>query len=243
MTVSSQHRGWEFDRANSRVNADYNGDPSFYIDADGMTVPSGETLAVAGTLTATGTVNIPDGSIARSELVEDALAVYPIEFGNVLGADGADLAITETAGDFYRSIGTNQLLILGEVSNGTVGADTEVSVGFFRFTMPAEYVAGGDIKIRAGVDVVGSGALGTCTIDFEAYLQSGTDGSVGSDLVTTAATAISATAGNKDFVVTPTGIVPGDIFVVKMTTSVDNTNSTAIQAQISQLAMLLDVKG
>lgn len=243
MAVSSVHKGWRFDRDNSRLNMEYNGDTSAYVDADGMTVPSGETLAVAGTLTATGTVNIPDDSVARSELVEDALAVYPIPYGDLLGADGADLSISETAGDFYRSLGTNQLLYLGEVSNGTVGADTEASVGWFKFVMPAEYVAGGGIKIRAGVDVTGSGALGTCTIDFSAYLQSGTDGSVGSDLVTTAATAISATAGNKDFVVTETGIVPGDIFVVKMTTSVDNTDSTAIQAQISQLAFLCDVKG
>jgi len=182
-------------------------------------------------------------AIARSKLAEDALVVFRIPLASVLGADGADLAITETAGDFYRNIGTNQLLILGEVSNGTVGADTEASVGWFEFMLPHNYVSGGDISIRAGVKVAGSGALGTCTIDFSAYLQSGTAGTVGADLVTTAATAISGTAGNKDFVVTPTSLVAGDILVIKMTTSVDNTDSTAIQAQISQLAVLCDVKG
>ena len=191
--------------------------------------------------------NISDASlvgvVARGGLVEDALQAYKVPLASVLGADGADLAITETAGDFYRSIGTNQLLILGEVSNGTVGADTEVSVGWFEFQLPPEYVAGGDIKVRAGVDVIGSGALGTCTIDFSAFLQDGVAGTVGSDLVTTAATAITATAANKDFVVTPTGLVPGDILIFKMTTSVDNTDSTAIQAQISNLSVLCDIKG
>lgn len=183
------------------------------------------------------------GSVARSGLAEDALQAYRIPLASVLGADGADLAITETAGDFYRSIGTNQLLILGEVSNGTVGADTEVSVGWFEFQLPPEYVAGGDISIRAGVDVVGSGALGTCTIDFSAYLQSKTAGTVGSDLVSTAAQAISKTEAFKTFVVTPTGLVAGDLLIIKMTTSVDNTDSTAIQAQISGLEVLCDVKG
>lgn len=182
-------------------------------------------------------------AIARSKLAEDALQPFRIPLTDVMGADGADLAISETAGDFYRSIGTNQLLILGEISNGTVGADTEESVGWFEFQLPHNYVAGGDIKIRAGVDVIGSGALGTCTIDFSAYKQDGLTGAVGSDLVSTAAQAISATQANKDFVVTPTGLVAGDLLVIKMTTSVDNTDSTAIQAQISRLEVLCDVKG
>ncbi len=205
------------------------------IEIDGvnrkLTVPSGSTF------------DFPVGTIQRADLIEEALVPYRIPLSSVLGADGADLAITETAGDFYRNIGTNQLLILGEVSNGTVGADTEVSVGWFEFQLPAEYVAGGDISIRAGVDVVGTGALGTCTIDFSAYLQNATSGAVGSDLVTTAATAITATAGLKSFVVTPTGLVAGDLLIIKMTTSVDNTNSTAIQAQISGLDVLCDIKG
>lgn len=190
-----------------------------------------------------GQITITTSSLTRASLVEEALKAYRIPFDSVLGADGAVLAISETAGDFYRSLGTNQRLILGEVSNGTVGADTEVSVGLFEFQLPPEYVAGGDITIRAGVDVVGTGALGTCTIDFSAYLQNKVTGAVGSDLVTTAATAISATAAAKDFVVDATGLVAGDLLVIKMTTSVDNTDSTAIQAQISGLEVLCDIKG
>ena len=184
---------------------------------------------------------ISTGTIARADMATETKG-FRIPVATVLGADGADLAITETAGDFYRTIGTNQLNILGEVSNGTVGADTEVSVGWFEFQLPHNYVDAGAITIRAGVDVTGSGALGTCTIDFEARLQDGLTGAVGSDLVSTAATAISATQANKDFVVTPTGLVAGDLLVVKMTTSVDNTNSTAIQAQISRLEIRCEVK-
>ena len=224
----------EYDGAGTASWYDSAGNIIFTIDSPNrkVTFPSGATIQVDGT-----------GGYARSSLTEDALAKYRIPLSSVLGADGADLAITETAGDFYRSIGTNQLLILGEVSNGTVGADTEVSVGYFEFQLPPEYVAGGDISIQAGVDVVGSGAVGTCTIDFSAYLQNGTSGAIGSDLVTTAATAISATAGLKTFVVTPTGLVAGDLLIFKMTTSVDNTDSTAIQAQISALNVLCDIKG
>ena len=159
----------------------------------------------------------------------------------VLGADGAALGIAETAGDFFRNIGTNQFLIDGEA---TVN-ETEVSVGWFQFTLPPEYVPGGAISIRAaaGIVLAGDASLTSATIDFSAYKQA-VDGTVGSDLVTTAATAITTAFGNKDFVVTPTGLVPGDVLVVKMTTSVVEaaTGTGAANSRIARLQMLLGVK-
>lgn len=216
---------------------------ALYYNSNTKASPTWTLIGTVAAGSITNTEIDAAAAIARSKLAEDALTPHRIPLASVLGADGADLAITETAGDFYRSIGTNQLLILGEVSNGTVGADVEASVGWFEFQLPENYVAGGDIKIRAGVDVVGAGALGTCTIDFSAYLQNGLTGAVGSDLVTTGATAISKTEANKDFTVDATGLVAGDLLVIKMTTSVDNTDSTAIQAQISRLDVLCDVQG
>lgn len=153
----------------------------------------------------------------------------------LLGADGAALAASETAGDFFRQVGTNQLYIQGEASQN----ETEASVGWFEFTLPSKYVAGGAITLRAVVDVTGTGTLGTCTVDFEARLQDA-DGAVGSDLVTTAATAVTATAGAKDFTVTPTGLVAGDKLVVKVTTSIAETgNVNPIQAIITKLQVVL----
>jgi len=153
----------------------------------------------------------------------------------LLGADGAALAASETAGDFFRQVGTNQLYIQGEASQN----ETEVSVGWLEFTLPPNYVAGGAITLRAVVDVTGSGTLGTCTVDFEAR-ASDADGAVGSDLVTTAATAVSATSGAKDFTVTPTGLVAGDKLVVKVTTSIAETgNLNPIQAIITKLQAVI----
>lgn len=153
----------------------------------------------------------------------------------LLGADGAALAASETAGDFFRQVGTNQLYIQGEASQN----ETEVSVGWLEFTLPANYVAGGTITLRAVVDVTGTGTLGTCTVDFEARL-SDNDGAVGSDLVTTAATAVSATSGAKDFVVTPTGLVAGNKLVVKVTTSIaESGNVNPIQAIITKLQVIV----
>lgn len=231
-TPSEKHRGWSFDRANSRLNAVYNGDPSFYVDANGLTVPSGETLAVAGSLTPTGAVDMSGATVT----LPTRTAVIDLE-PFLLGADGAALAATETAGDFYRPVGTNQLWINGEVSI----SETEVSVGYCTFTLPENYLAAGTITLRAWVDVQGAGTLGTCTVDFEAYLMAKADGSVGSDLVTTAATAVSATGAAKDFVVTPTGLAAGDKLVVKLTTSIAESAGSDIHAVITQLAAVVQV--
>lgn len=180
-------------------------------------------------------------AVPRSALVEDALQPYDV-MPVLKGADGADLALTETAGDFFKNIGTNQDLIDGEATIN----ETEASVGIFTFTLPPEYVSGGDIKIRAGAGVIlaGDAALTSATIDFEAYKQA-TDGTVGSDLVATAATAITDTIANKDFTVTATGLVAGDKLNIKMTTSVVETagGTGAANSRITRLQMLCDIKG
>lgn len=176
-------------------------------------------------------VRFDGGALARPYDVLDRL----------LGADGAALGISETAGDFFRNIGTNQFLIDGEAAVN----ETEASVGWFQFTLPPEYVPGGAISIRAaaGIVLAGDAVLTSATIDFSAYKQA-VDGTVGADLVTTTATAITTTFGNKDFVVTPTGLVPGDVLVVKMTTSVveEAAGTGAANSRIARLQMLLGVK-
>lgn len=235
-TPSEKHRGWSFDRANARLNANYNGDPSFYIDANGQTVPSGETLTVAGSLTATGATDLSGATVT----LPTRTAFFDCE-ESFKAADGAALALSETAGDFFRDVGTNQWLIRGEAAIN----ETEVSVGWFSFVLPENYVAAGTITARAVVDVVlaGDAVLEASTIDFECYKQTDATGAVGSDLVTTAATAITTTGGAKDFVVTPTGLSAGDKLVFKVTASVaeEAAGTGAAHALITKLGVEVQV--
>ena len=180
---------------------------------------------------------IATGAVTRVKLAENALDVFPIPLTSVLAEDGAALGIVEEAGTFFRQIGTNQLYLQGEESI----SETEASVGWFEVYLPANYVAAGDVKIRAVVDVTGAGTLGTCTIDFEAR-ESDNDGAVGSDICATAATAVTATSGAKDFTITATDLVAGDKLVVKMTTSIAESAGSAIRAIITKLQLLCDVK-
>lgn len=218
MPTSSDRRfGWRKDVANSRVNAVYNDDPSFYIDANGATVPSGETLTVAGTLTATGTVTLSGATVT----LPTRTAFIDLE-EKLKGADGADLALSETAGDFFRDIGTNQWLIQGEATIN----ETEVSVGRFAFVLPENYVSGGTITLvtSALVTLAGDAANdATSTIDMTAFKVTKATGAVGSDLVTTAAQTLATAGADYSFTVTPTGLVAGDKLVCSLTTSVVET--------------------
>ena len=181
---------------------------------------------------------LQDGPLADyGQLREVMVDLFPL----VLGADMAALAAAETAGDFFRNIGTNQALIDGEA---TVN-ETEASVGWATAVLPATYVAARPLAIvaTAGVVLAGDAALTSATIDFEVYKQAA-DGTVGSDLVETAATAITTTFGAKTFVITPTGLAGGDMLVIKMTTSVVETagGTGAANSRITSLKLMGDIE-
>jgi len=214
---STPQYGIHRDRDNSRVAINYAGDPGAYVDANGLTVPSGETLTVGGTLTATGTVTLSSATVT----LPTRTAFIDLE-ESLKAADGADLALSETAGDFFRDIGTNQWLIQGEAAIN----ETEASVGRFAFVLPENYVSGGTISlvVSALVTLAGDAANdATSTIDMTAFKVTKATGAVGSDLVTTAAQTLATAGADYSFTVTPTGLVAGDKLVCSLTTSVVET--------------------
>ena len=184
---------------------------------------------------------IPPGVIARSDLTEDALGVYGIPINRLMAADGAVLAIAESAGDHYLSLSANVATLLGEIANN----NTKTDISYFQFILPPEYVSAGDVSIRVKHQATGAGTLGaTKTIDIAVYEQNG-NGAVGSDLSTTTAaqTVTKSVWATSDFVITATDLVAGDILVVKITTAIQESAIANIQVQVDGIAVLLDVKG
>ena len=179
------------------------------------------------------------GAVARGNLAQDALAVYGIPLTSIRAADLASLAAAETAGDFYLTLSSDVIQLLGELSNN----ETEVSIALFQFTLPPEYEADADVKIRIKHKLIGAGTDNSSTMDCEAFEDDG-EGAVGSDLVTTAAAASSkASWTTTDFVVTDSGLAAGDILTIRITGTCIESASSNLQFQIGQVAMLLDVKG
>lgn len=111
--------------------------------------------------------------------------------------------------------------------------------------LPWEYQAGQSVTLRFTAGMITTVADTTATLDCQAYkLQSDPDDAIGSDLVTTSATTMNSTTfANIDFVVTPTGLSPGDILDVRITAAVnDGATATAVIAGISAAKLLCDVR-
>ncbi len=218
---------------------------------DGTAWRTGALIGSAGSAESVTTGDILDGTIAnadiatgadiaRSKLAEDALQAYPVDLKTVTFTS---LAGAEAAGTFNEKVATNVLKLQGEVTDN----ETEVSVGYFRYILPPSYVAAGDVVVRFRSALVASGSPvnNGSTLDLECYKQA--DAAVGSDLVATAAVTFAAldTYYSKDFTVTATTLVAGDILSCKVTTSIVDSEAGAgtIIWTSDPIKVLLDVKG
>ncbi len=111
--------------------------------------------------------------------------------------------------------------------------------------LPWDYVAGESVTLRFKAGMITTVAGTSATLDCEAFkLQADPDDAIGSDLVSTAATTInSLTFADIDFVVTPSGLSPGDILDVRITLAVnDGASGTAVIGGITSVRILCDVR-
>lgn len=180
------------------------------------------------------------GTLTRADLTEEVLQIYGIPIYSLRQADLAAMGVSETAGDHYLSLNTDEITLFGEIANN----ETEVSISWFQFIIPPEYVAAGDFRVRVKHQSFGAGTDNGSTVDIAAFEQDG-NGATGSDLsTTTAATAITKTSwATTDFIITAAGLVAGDIVNIKLTTTVIENASSDLQAELDGLAILLDIKG
>jgi len=216
-----------------------------YISDDQTVVLTGQTnnvvvgrvAGVKGTNTAW--VNMEISNIDKEVILEDEEAIFPINYVDFLAADGADLVIAETAGDFYRYINTDVFSIVGEVANN----ETETSIGWFVAKLPDNYKSGGTLKLRLKNQLFGAGTSGASTLDLNVYKKDG-EGATGADICATAA--ITPTKGawqTSDFTVTPTGLVAGDQLTVKVTGVVVESATADLQIELDGIAVVCDVIG
>lgn len=157
---------------------------------------------------------------------------------------GVPLTAAETAGGFNCSVAAHVMLAQGEVTDN----ETEVSVCHAQVVLPPEYKAGGTVTVRLPVAIVktGSATDNGSTVDVAVYKQAA--GAVGADLSTTTAAATFAaldTWYDKDFVITPTGLVAGDALNIEITSSIIDNEAGAGTLRLNMGAprVLLDLQG
>lgn len=151
----------------------------------------------------------------------NAATAATTNFGVVYGSDGTDFPHLETI----------------DSKNATTAVVSRTVI-----RLPSNYVAGSAITIRAraGMKTTVASNSGATTIDFSGYSNLGTANTGSADLVTTNAQSInSLTAANYDFVVTPTNLVAGQDFHVKLTLTVtDSATGTAVIGTVNHVELL-----
>jgi len=197
-------------------------------------------------LLASTTNGILAGKVTKyisSTLVEVLVMVYEgsevmaeaVDITSLRNADLAMIGITPAAGDHNLVLGTNVISVQGVEANN----NTKTDVSWLRYTLPKKYVPGGTITLRVRALVAGAGTSNASTVDFSAYKQA--DIAVGSDLVETAAQEMTEdTWADHDFVVTPTGLLPGMILNVKFTSITIESATDALITTIEKIQVLCD---
>lgn len=170
--------------------------------------------------TATSTSVVPITIPVTRWTKTDGVTVNPVtaattNHGLILGTDGTNFPHLET--------------IDGKA------ATTAVVSRIASFPLPANYVAGAAITIRIRCGMKTTVSDTTATVGLNVYSNAGTAQSGSADLNTTSAQSCnSLTAADKDFVITPTGLVAGQDLHIKLTQTItDGATGTAVIGTIT----------
>ena len=196
------------------------------------------------------TLAVPEGGISaqtRSTILkQDALAIFPIMLTSLRTWDAFATNLPGTAA-------TDDLALIGgtfgtappTISAGdlkAVGATTRYAR--LQMQLPECYDSGETITLSISAGMVTTIADTSCTLDIECYKLDKITG-ISADLCTTAATTINSLVfGAKTFVITPSGLVAGDVFDVRVTIAcTDAATGTAVTPTIAAIDLLADIRG
>ena len=133
------------------------------------------------------------------------------------------------------SIRTEDLKNLGATS----------SYARFLVQLPWEYVAGQSVTLRFSAGMITTIASATATLDVQAFkVLNAPATALEADLYAGAAVSINSLVfANTDFALTSSGLSPGDILDVRITTAVSDTGTgTAVIAGLASARLLCDVR-
>jgi hypothetical protein len=200
-----------------------------------------------GDVRITGDLQV-DGSmptIERADLQKRSAIAHPVDLTQLRVHDALHTVLPGTAADDDLALdggtfGTDAPI----VSSGDL-ADAGATTRYARFVthLPQEYVDGDTITLRfsAGMEVV---ADDSATLDVECY-KSDREGSVGSDICTTAAQSMNDTSFvDLDFTITPTGMTAGDQLDVRIAMAInDAATGSGVIGVVGAIDRILDIRG
>ena len=187
-------------------------------------------------------IKVPVASLNREDLVQEALQIYNIPLTEMKMTTGLELPVAGDStylGMAFGTHGSAAPYLVGTVTN----TDSKTEVARLQFILPPEYEDGQSVSVRlhARVDVA---RQASASVDVQCYKVDKEIG-VGSDICATAAQSINTDVwADKDFTITPTGLVAGDLLDIEITGVGDDTGGSSNgYVQIGAVQMLLDIKG
>lgn len=184
-------------------------------------------------------------AIARSKLDQDDFAedVIPLTAMRVHDALHTVLPSTAASDDMALITGTpgTDAPTLQGVDFGGTSTDEKCA---FLYSLGPEYVDGESFYVRVRAAMLTTVSDGTATVDVECFKYD-SNGAVGADLCATSAQSInSLTPANKDFEITPTGLVRGDQFYIRVSFGGSDTGNAGVMIpEIYKVAVRKDIKG
>ena len=217
-------------------------------------------MATTGTMASTVTFTITTldlsaigsytGTLGRAYLTQDTLQKYDLplqdfvvhdEPGTPLPATGANPA--DDFGITGATYGTNAIALITRDEMANAGA--HAVYGRTTFTLPPEYVSGQSVQIVVVAGANTTVADTSMLVDAQACLVNATDGTVGSDLVTTDTQSCNnLTAAAKTFTVNPSSLVAGDKLDIRIAiTTNDAFSVAAVKGVVNRAYMSISIKG
>lgn len=203
-----------------------------------------DNVRITGNLTVHGQ-RLP--AIARSELAQDNATLHevPITAWRVWDAQHTNLPSAGAADDLGHVGGT-----FATDAPSLQTADVKAAGAVTRYArcqvqIPAEYQAGQPVTLRVRAGMKTTVADGSATLDIEAYKSTKEATVSGVDLCATAPQSInSLTFANKDFTITPTSLVAGDLLDIRLAIATnDAATVTAVIGVAGGVDLLCSIKG
>lgn len=197
-----------------------------------------------------GTLTIPQSGVSAQTratiLKQDANAIFPIMLTDlrVWDAFATNLPGTAATDDLALIGGTfataPPTISAGDLKNA--GATTRYAR--FQMQLPECYDSGETVTLSIYAGMATTVASASCTVDVQCYKLDKLTG-IGADLCATAATTInSLVLAAKAFTITPSGLVAGDVFDVRIAIACDDTGTgTAVTPTIAAIDLVCDIKG
>jgi hypothetical protein len=197
-----------------------------------------------------GTLTIKDTGVSAqtraSVLKQDANAIFPVNLTSLRIWDAYQTNLTGTAGtDDLALVGGTFATAPPTISAGDLkAAGATTRYARFQFSLPECYDSGETVTLAIHAGMATTVADTSCTVDVQCYKIDKVTG-ISADLCATAAmTMNSLVFAARSFTITPSGLVAGDTFDVRIAiTCTDAATVTAVTPTIAAIDLLCDIKG